>query len=302
MKTKFLEDLDKIDHLAKASKVSRLLKHPFRYVYAISFKEFIYPRNKREKLADATLFYGKRMKIALPAATDIFLTGGKSHPSEVRLAKFLVMQLNEGSRFLDIGAHFGYFTLLASELVGPSGKVVSFEPAGKSYQLLAENTLALNNVTTFKKAVSNTEDKLTFFEFPNLHSEYNTSDVSQFEGENWFRHSPPVKKEIEATTIDVIVAEMAFNPAIVKIDVEGAEWNVIQGGREFFQQHSPKIVMEYLAPQRKNESHRKAHNLLESMGYQSHIIKSDGKLHLIEDIDSYLVTHQLESDNIVFLK
>lgn len=75
------------------------------------------------------------MNIALPASTDIYLTGGKSHDSEIRLAKFLIKNLNQGDNFVDIGAHYGYFTLLGAHLVGKGGRVF-FEPGKSTYSLL----------------------------------------------------------------------------------------------------------------------------------------------------------------------
>ena len=65
---------------------------------------------------------------------------------------FLCDQLKPGSVFVDIGAHFGLYTLLASKKVGPKGKVVALEPSDREFKRLqenlkingAENVLALN--------------------------------------------------------------------------------------------------------------------------------------------------------------
>jgi len=297
-----IQQLDSVEKIANYSKFRRLLHQPFKYISAILFRELIYPRNQKEKIVVCNLFYGRKMVVALPASTDIYLTGGKSHTSEIRLARFLILNLRAGDHFLDIGAHYGYFSLLGSEIVGASGQVFSFEPASKSHLLLQKNTANLANTTLFKKAISNSEEPLTFYEFPNLHSEYNASDVSQFEQEPWFEKSQPQKVTVDATTIDVITQSEHFYPEVIKIDVEGAEYDVIQGGMSFFQKYAPKIVMEYLEPNRKNETHQKALVLLKSLGYNTHIIGKDGKLIQLDDIDSYLISEKLESDNIVFVK
>lgn len=297
-----ISKVDNIEKIATFSKLRRLFYNPIKYVYAIVFKEFIYPKNKKEIILTTKLFYGKTMQVALPAATDIYLTGGKSHSSEIRLAKFLILNLNSGSHFLDIGAHFGYFSLIGSELVGDIGSVKSFEPAGKSYDLLAKNAQSLSNIEIHKKAVSDKEGSITFFEFPNLQSEYNASDVSQFEQEDWFQGAKPVKVEVAATTIDNITSESTFKPDVIKIDVEGAEFDVIKGGARYLTDHSPKLVMEYLEPKRKNESHKKALDLLSSLGYGSFVIANGGELNEINNIDDYLIKENLESDNIVFIK
>ena len=290
-----------VEKIANLTKFKRLLHHPLKYTFAIMFNHLIYRKSQREIKVDATLFYKKKMKIALPASTDIYLTGGKSHSSEIRLAKFIIINLQKGNHFLDIGAHFGYFTLLASEIVGTEGKVLAFEPARKSYEILLENCSRINSISTFPKAVSDTNEDIIFYEFPNLYSEYNSSDVTQFESESWFSHSKPKKIEVQATTISDIANEN-FNPSIIKIDVEGSEYKVIKGGAKYLENHSPYVVMEYLEPRRDNKNHVKARELLKKLGYEPHIINQNGQLEAIENIDSYLIDNNLESDNIVFRK
>lgn len=297
-----INKINKVEEIAQRSKIGRLLNNPMKYAYAILFRELIYPINKKEKVVETTLFYGKKMKIALPAATDIYLTGGKSHSSEIRLAKFLINNLKPDDHFLDIGAHYGYFTLIGSELVGEKGVVISFEPSNKNRSVLTINTIKLKNTTIYKKAMSNSTENIIFYEFQNLQSEYNTANVAQFENEQWFRDAPPTKIEVEATTIDLFTQQTQFTPKVIKIDVEGAEEKVIQGGIHYFTSHAPKIVMEYLEPKRENKNHKKAEELLVKLGYLANIITSDGLLKNINDIDNYLLSKNLESDNIVFIK
>jgi FkbM family methyltransferase len=300
MKLTISKALEKVEKLAKASKLGRLMHHPYRYLAAYLFRKLSYPKNKEEWVVEVPLFFGKNIHIALPAATDIYLTGGKSHDSEIRLAKFLIKNLEAGHHFLDIGAHYGYFSMLAAELVGPSGKIVAIEPASKSYKLLAQNMQAIPCATALQKAVSKEEGVLKFYEFPNQYSEYNTTDITQFEGEAWFKASPPRCVEVPTTTIDKITAVGDFLPKVIKIDVEGAEFLVMQGASHYLSTHKPTLVMEYLEPARHNESHSKALELLKGFGYNSFVIKSDGSLESIENIDLYLEQNKLESDNIVF--
>ncbi len=297
-----LKSLQSVEKIALSSKIMRLWNNPYKYLLAMFHRKLVYPKTKKEKIVNTKLFYGRNMTIALPASTDIYLTGGKSHPSEIRLAKFIIRNLNNSNHFLDIGAHFGYFTLIASELVGENGIVLSFEPTGKSYELLQENIAGLRNIITQQKAISNSLEPIIFYEFPNLYSEYNTSDITQFESKKWINNFKPTKVEVETTTIDTITKDGKFNPQIIKIDVEGAEYNVISGGLTFFKNYKPIIVMEYLEPKRKNETHKKALDLLSSLGYNSYIIKNDGTIEPITKIDNYLNAEKLDSDNIVFKK
>ncbi len=303
MNKEILRQLEQVEKISNFSKIRRFIHNPSKYISAIFFRKFIYPKNKADKPVETKLFFGRKMKIALPSSADIYLTGGKSHSSEIRLARYLIHHLKPGSHFLDIGAHFGYFTLLAYELIGDEGKIISFEPASRTFELLKHNTQLLRNVTIHQKAVSDNEEVLTFYEFPNLHSEYNAMDVSQFKDTDWFQDSKPEPSKVQATTIDHMITEdKLFRPDIIKIDVEGAELNVISGGIDFFKRYSPAIVMEYLEPSRKNESHKKAMELLLSLYYNSYIIANDGSLKQLDEIDNYLIENKLESDNIVFVK
>ncbi len=297
------EKLTKVEKIAAASKMGRLLHNPYKYISAILFKNLVYPLRKRERRELARTFFGRKMHIDLPAATDIYLTGGKSHSSEIRLARFIIQHLSEGDHFLDIGAHYGYFSLLASTIVGEDGSVHAFEPASKSFELLRLNSVQERNIIIHKEAVSDSKGTLVFYEFPNLFSEYNTSNIEQFEDQDWFPEFRPERVEVAATTIDLITQSDRIIPALIKIDVEGAEYNVIKGGMNFLNSNAPLLVMECLHPDRHNEEHLKAFQLLtEELGYQAHIILASGYIEPVGDINNYLIMQQLESDNIVFRK
>ncbi len=110
------------------------------------------------------------------------------------------------------------------------------------------------------------------------------------------------KTVVEATTIDDIAKDYAFTPKIIKIDVEGGEYNVLKGRLRLLQQHNPVIVMEHLEAGRHNEKHQQAVNLMRQTGYKSYIITADGSLEEIVDINAYLTGNKMESDNIIFRK
>lgn len=297
-----INSINKVEQLANGSKFSRLLNNPYKYLYSIFIKHVLYPISNKEKKVRAKLFYGKRMNVALPASTDIYLTGGKSHSSEIRLAKFLIHNLKRNDSFLDIGAHYGYFSLLASEQVGKEGSVMSFEPSNNSFTLLAENVANSPNITPINKAISDSLEPLTFYQFPNLYSEYNTKDVTQFQHESWFENQKPTHLIVEAATIDEITSGGRFNPQMIKIDVEGGEYEAIKGGIDFLKNNSAVVIMEFLSSKRHNQAHKMAADLLFSLGYTSYIINSVGALDAVLNVDDYLESSNLESDNIVFIK
>ena len=87
-------------------------------------------------------------------------------PNETRLT---IGKVRQGNVFVDIGANIGYYTILASRLVGKSGKVFAFEPEPSNFEILAKN-VELNkcdNVVLENKAVALKSGKLELFLFPN---------------------------------------------------------------------------------------------------------------------------------------
>jgi FkbM family methyltransferase len=300
-KKTLLSNINNVEKIASASKLMRMLGRPIRYIHAILFREITYKRTKKEKELICKTFFGTDMKILLPSSTDIYLTGGKSHNSEIRLAKYISSTLTENDIFLDIGAHYGYFSLLASSIVGEGGHVISFEAAPKTFRILNDNASKIRNMAVHNNAVSDAEGTLSFYEFPNLYSEYNTLDVSQFENEEWYKNTKPQEVKIESVILDDFLNDN-IKPQLIKIDVEGAEYKVIRGMKNHLQNNTPVIIMEYLSADRGNKEHKDAESLLQSLGYTTYIISSEGKLKMMDDIGQYLISEKMESDNVVFVK
>jgi FkbM family methyltransferase len=297
-----LDRLAQVEKIAAANKVNRLLQHPFRYLDAVLFRKVWYPFSKKGKLRLTNTFFDAKMHILLPAGTDIYLTGGKSHDSELRLARFLIKNLNEGDAFLDIGAHFGYFTLLAAQLVGKNGQVWAYEASKSTFAVLERNTAPFSQVKPHCLALSDAPGTVTFYEFPVLYSEFNSMELDQFGDTSWYRKYPPVKNEIPAVTLDAIIQTQVFVPKIIKIDVEGAEDKVIQGAHKALKEHAPMVVLEYLAEARHNSAHRQAAEQLQALGFAAGIIDQDGLWQRCEQVETHLQEQQLDSDNVVFIK
>jgi FkbM family methyltransferase len=297
-----LKALGSVEKNALNSKFRRMLRHPPKYFFSIVYKYLIYPIRKKEILVTTNLFNGVKIKIALPASTDIFLTGGKSHISEIKLTKYLIKNLRSNSLFIDVGAHYGYFSLVASDIL-KDGKVYSFEPTSNSFSILKENMMSKANVIIFNKAVSNNNTPITFYEFDNLHSEYNSTQISQFENENWFKTIKPKVVTINTVTLSDFCQENSIYPDFIKIDVEGFENEVIKGAEKILSssKKKPIVIIEYLTTQRGNKPHKQAYDLLSGMGYSSFTINQNGDLEPINNIDNYLISQKLESDNIVFI-
>jgi FkbM family methyltransferase len=296
------DKLVQVEKLAKLSKLSRLLHHPMKYLFAVGYRTIFYPLMKKGVPVKAITFFDTEMHLMLPAATDIYLTGGKAHPSEIRLAKFMIQHLKEAACFFDVGAHFGYYTLLAKRLVGESGVVCSFEPSSKNFEVLQQNAAGKRNIHLYNSAVSNITEELLFYEFPALYSEFNTTGIEQFEEEAWLSKYQPEIKKVASIILDQLIEEKGYKPSMIKIDVEGGEFNVINGLLNYLAANNCVVIMEYLSEARKNEAHQKAAALLQQTGFTAFAITDDGTVQKLNDVDAYIASLQSESENIVFKK
>ncbi len=142
---------------------------------------------------------------------------------------------------VDIGANIGYFTLLLSKLVGEEGYVRAYEPETKNYDLLLKN-LALNkvsNVTPIQEGVySRASSKLLYV------SKGYYGSHSLRRGTN----KEPLGLDIELVELDSLDSQMGNQKVdFVKVDVQGAEMEVLQGMSNVIDKN-PYIIMiwEYL--------------------------------------------------------
>jgi FkbM family methyltransferase len=300
--------LVQVEHLANASKMQRFLHNPWRYAWSQFFRTLIFPFTQKGVIRKAQTFTGYPLSILLPSGLDIFLTGGKTHDSEIRLARFLInhykavsqQQSAISSTFIDIGAHVGYFSLIAAILLEEKGQILTFEAAKGTFDVLEKNLKPFSNIKIFHNAVTDVETDLTFFEFPFSHSEYNTLHNGQFENEAWYKKFKPEKIIVKGITLDSIVQKFDLKNPLIKIDTEGAEANVIKGGLTMFKTQNPIVIMEFLT--QNNEGHKEAYNILTSLNYQPYTINQSGLLMKLIEIDTYFEANGLDSDNFVFVK
>jgi len=147
--------------------------------------------------------------------------------------------LKEGMTVLDIGAHHGFYTILASKKVGSSGRVIAFEPSPRERQRLLLH-LKLNRCTNVKVepfALAGQNGEAMLFVVDGRDT-----------GCNSLR--PPAVSEptrtipISTKTLDGYLENQGLNHVdFVKLDVEGAELEVLKGARHLLSRNSRPIIM-----------------------------------------------------------
>lgn len=162
---------------------------------------------------------------------------GVYEPLETEIIK---KEVKSGDIVLDIGAHIGYYTLILAKIVGENGKVFAFEADPTNFNLLKKNiiTNGYKNVILIHNAVSNENKKIKLYlcEYNNgMHRIYKSKFCSSY-------------IEIESTRLDDYFEKINFNKQInfVKMDVEGAELDVLRGMSLLLDKNKKlKIVTEF---------------------------------------------------------
>lgn len=293
-KRSLLLALDQAAALAESSKWARLLHRPFRYLSAIAFRYLFYPLLKQPWNRQCLTFFGVPMEVQLPAGMDLFLLGCKTHDSELRLARFFIRFLQKGDYVADVGAHFGYFSLLSAHLAGPEGRVWSFEPGSATHAALRNNAQVFRQIEAHRLLVGTTDGASDFWEFPTLFSEYNTTRPDSVPD-----HLQGRKTTLTSTRLDTFFAACQAIPRFIKIDVEGAEYEVLQGLKGMFlQEVFPVVAMEFLG----GPGHRQAVQWMLEHGYRVFVPDAAGELQACEHWDSWLADRKTDSDNFVFVR
>ena len=178
---------------------------------------------------------------------------------EPQVQNALVEHLRPGMTFYDLGANIGFFSLMAARLVGPQGRVVSFEADPEIADRLREN-LARNQFTCAhveQKAVWSEPSTVAFERVdPNTSPDRGLGHVSP-------NGSAPGTIAVEAVSLDQYTASHP-PPDFLKCDVEGAEVAVFQGATRLFYGKRPIFLVEMHSP----ENHRALLDQFTGHGYR----------------------------------
>ena len=163
---------------------------------------------------------------------------------EPNLTSWISQRLKPGDVFIDVGANVGYFSSLASKLLGDSGKVVAVEALPETFGRLKEN-LEMNgarNVRFANAAAWHKEEQVKIFTQPENPS--GTTTLIQDWAVQWHLQQ---HVEVTAKPLPAILTPDEIKQArLIKIDVEGAEWNVVSGMASMMPacRHDLEIIME----------------------------------------------------------
>lgn len=204
-----------------------------------------------------------------------YFKNGKLYEPEI--SGLLLQILQKGDCFIDIGAHIGYYSMLASILVGETGFVYAVEPALSNQEHIQEN-IKLNNFNNLKLIpfALGAETKETEL-FINLDNDggHALFDVGLHPYNKQSREHQ-TKQNIHLTTLDeALKDEQISNLKLIKIDVEGAEYQALQGAVKTLNTYKvPYIICEInrfcLDKMGTNEQQLRA--FMASLGYETYLL------------------------------
>lgn len=205
-------------------------------------------------IKEARLKDGRHLRCELSDRTQRTMFLDLFEPAETHL---LLDLLAPGDTFIDVGAHIGWFSTLASRIVQPSGRVIACEPYPANAAALREN-LALNgamNVEVVEAALGGQVGALR------LAMVGDSGDVTSLD---WARRG---HVDVPMTTLDEITPEAEY-VKLLKIDVEGWETNVLRGGARTLA-HTSNVMIEINRPalKRANTSADEIFDLLRQAGF-----------------------------------
>jgi FkbM family methyltransferase len=185
------------------------------------------------------------------------------------LGKFL----SAGKIFIDVGAAFGIYTLVASKLVGKSGRVIALEPTAQSFVVLRRN-IALNgltNVLALPLAASLMKGKARLYHGPEPGSNSLGKDASSGGG----------CEEVHTECLDRLMQQAGVEHVdLIKMDVEGAEELVLRGANRVVTSMHPAIIFEVypVAAARLGLSATGAWEMLAAWGYEFFVVGRGGTI------------------------
>jgi len=189
----------------------------------------------------ARLFWGERMNVVFPEIVSCFLYRyGFFEPD---LTRIVIDSVNPGDVVFDIGTHFGYYSLLASHLVGPQGQVHSFEPTRHTHEVVSSNVGDMGNVKLINAAAWSETTELKFKDYGMTMSAFNSLYEAKLD-DVVAQKLRPTEYTVSAISIDEYVETNRLKPSFVKIDAENAEHDILLGMKRTLNDIRPLVTLE----------------------------------------------------------
>lgn len=237
------------DHLARfrrgvelhnASKGQKLRRMPGRLLYTKLLEQSARRLGTSVRVTART-FWDDRMTVVFPEKVSVSIA--RYGVFEEGLSSIVMEALKPGMVFFDVGAHFGYFSLLAAWLVGETGRVDAFEPTPSTFEILTANLGGRPNVKLNNLALFREESTLSLADYGITYAAHNTLGEGKLDSGTKAKLTPR-QVTVRATSLDRYVSDTGVRPGFVKIDAEGAELEILKGMERVLAEARPAVTLE----------------------------------------------------------
>jgi FkbM family methyltransferase len=286
---KLMRQLNNASRFTKRKRIARLARHPWRMLYPKLLEI-----GRRPKEIRSRTFWGGEMNVIYPETVSMNIW--RYGYFEEAVCLYMLNHLKEGMTFIDIGAHFGFFTLLGSHLVGPKGRVLAFEPTPSTCRQLQKNIVNYSehpNIQIFNCAAYNEEREIKFYDYGIQYSALNSGFGIRRKDAAAFAKN---EIKVEARKLDNILKEGGIDHVdLIKIDAESSEIHVLKGMAETLNGSRPALILEVGDFEIEGVPRSKEIVAwLQGMGYSPYQVR-EGKMVPHEVMENY------EYDNLLFL-
>jgi FkbM family methyltransferase len=176
-----------------------------------------------------------------------------------------------GDIVFDVGAHAGATSYFFSKMVGPGGKVYAFEPDENNYAFLLKNIEmhSLSNVTPVKQAIAGKTGEVLFSMDGTMSA--GLADCVVYADKKSIR-------PVQARTLEDACAELNACPSYIKMDIEGAETEVIRQAGGFLKTHAIHFAIESYHRVQNEFTYKELDRLFPAIGYEAQSSKDYGQM------------------------
>ncbi|MEL7430886.1 MAG: FkbM family methyltransferase, partial [Pseudomonadota bacterium] len=231
--------LDAAIERSKRTRLNRLLVNPVRSLVPVAARKAGFQR-----VINCPTFWGGTFTGVVPE--DVSTLIWRQTFFDHTVCRSMLSVLKSGDGFIDVGAHFGFFSLLAAKLVGKSGFVESVEAMPSTFERLNHNisanaeggSISLHNVAAHEE-----ESELAFRDFGLLNSSLNSHKSPRNPRLGRTTDYPEIP--VKGIPLDSIIdATRQAKIAAVKIDAESSELQVLRGMSDIIKQSKPVLIIE----------------------------------------------------------
>jgi FkbM family methyltransferase len=194
---------------------------------------------------------------------------------ELKENRWLQSWIKPGMVFFDVGANVGYYSLLLSPLLGPTGSAHGFEPVSQQCERFRRNIelSGLINIVVNREIVSDSAGEKV------IH--VGTDDNSGTASVALIPRPDDITETVPATTLDQYFARRGLTRVdVIKIDVQGHELAVLRGGEQLLRRHRPVLLVEIHSPSllESGSNKEEIYHYLETLGFEAFSVLRSGEL------------------------